>query len=163
MRTARFGLLAALAVSAVLLVAPTSQADQPGWTGRTTLVGIDGGTGMPLMDSANRAYTLPIAAFCSVYAQSVTAVGTTAVTVPTARSWNSRGVTICNSQENTGSPKLKCLLDPNADAGPFMGLTNQGEVLGVGDCAQFPVEYTHVVKCVSDTAGTAATATECTP
>jgi hypothetical protein len=113
-------------------------------------------------DSANRPYVLPIQALCSAYAQTVQAVSDAGVSVPNSAQPGRRGVTICNSTENTGAPKLKCLVNPDAGQ-PAMGLTQPGDVLAVGDCATYPVDSTVPVKCVSDTANTAAAATECMP
>jgi hypothetical protein len=115
-----------------------------------------------LQDPSNRVYVLPVQSLCSTYAQSVVAVGDAGVAVPTAATFGRRGVTICNSTENTGSPKLKCLV-ASEDGGPGMGATLPGDVLAVGDCITYPVDNIVSTRCISDTAGTAATSAECIP
>lgn len=95
---------------------------------------------------------------CSSYAQAVQAVGTTAVAVPVSALSGRKLVRVCNSPENVGSPKVKCLLGGTA---PVMGATTAGDVLTVGDCFPYQVDSTVAVKCISDTAGTAVTTFEC--
>jgi hypothetical protein len=63
---------------------------------------------------------------------------------------------VCNSVENSGTPKVKCLTNGGT---PTMGITNPGQVLGVGDCYQYTTSTD--VKCISDTAATAVTSYEC--
>lgn len=95
---------------------------------------------------------------CSSYSQSVVAVGVTAVAVPTSALSGRKLMRICNSPENVGSPKVKCLLGGTS---PVMGATTAGDVLTVGDCFPYQIESTVSVKCISDTAGTAVTTFEC--
>lgn len=95
---------------------------------------------------------------CSTYAQGVKAVGVVAVSVPTAAMSGRKLIRICNSPENVGSPKVKCLLGATA---PVMGATTAGDVLSVGDCFPYQVDSTVDLKCISDVAGTAVTTFEC--
>ncbi len=69
---------------------------------------------------------------------------------------------VCVSAENSGSPKVKCLTDPAAGK-PAMGLSEPGNVLQTGalPCVTYPVDATHLIKCVSDTVATAVTVDEC--
>lgn len=99
-----------------------------------------------------------VPALCSQSAQAVTAVGTAAATVPASPMSGRRYIRVCNSVENAGSPKLKCLLGGTA---PVMGATTAGDALAVGDCVQYPEASTVLLKCISDAAGTAAATYEC--
>lgn len=128
------------------------------------LYGPDGGTATPAMDTQNRLYarTQQRDAPCSAIIHTTVVVGTTPVTVPASRTAGSIGVEIENSILNTGSPKLKCTPDP-ADGGVGMGLTDIGLPKNPGEPMFFGLDSSHVVKCVSDTAGTAAVTSECVP
>lgn len=94
--------------------------------------------------------------------QRVTSVGTSAVNVPAtgANTATRYYVDVCNSSENTGTPLVKCLLN---GVSPVMGITNPGDVLGVSDCWRYSVPGTDQITCISDTASTAVTSSECVP
>lgn len=156
-----------LLVALFALVLPdvaAAQGTQPLWTSRTTLIGPDGGTATPAMDTQNRVIVRPkqLDAPCTFIVQTVVSVGTTAVTVPTSRTSGSVAVEITNSAENTGSPKVKCHVDP-PDGGVGFGLTYVGDVKNPGEGYSYGVDYTHTIKCASDTAATAVTTSECIP
>jgi hypothetical protein len=154
-----------LATSPIDLAAKQALAlDDPGWITKVQMVGVDGGQATAKMDSANRLYARnqQLDAPCSSIVHQVVSVGTTAVTVPTTRTPNSIGVEIENSAENSGSPKLKCTADP-IDGGVGTGLTNIGLVKNPGEPMYFGLDSSHSVKCISDTAGTAAVTSECVP
>jgi hypothetical protein len=92
---------------------------------------------------------------CNARAQTVTSVGTSAVTISTtlASRWFTR---VCNSVENTGVPVVKCRDD---GVNPVLGVANAGEALNTGDCATY---YTTVpIRCIADTAATAVSQSEC--
>lgn len=92
---------------------------------------------------------------CTSRSQSVTSVGLTASTLPTALA-NRWMVRVCNSAENSGIPLVKCRDD---GVNPSMGTANAGEVLEVGDCA---IYYTSAaIRCISDSSSTAVTQAEC--
>lgn len=95
---------------------------------------------------------------CTTTAQSVVSVGVTAVTVPAASLQGRRSLVVCNSAENVGSPKVKCLIGGTA---PVMGAANPGQVITVDGCFPFGLASTETLKCISDTAGTAVTTYEC--
>jgi hypothetical protein len=154
-----------LAVSpAGVATTETLALDDPGWVSKVQVMGVDGGQATPKMDSANRLYARnqQLDAPCSSIVHQVVSVGTAAVTVPTTRTPNSIGVEIENSAENSGSPKLKCTADP-IDGGVGTGLTNIGLVKNPGEPMYFGLDSSHSVKCISDTAGTAAVTSECVP
>lgn len=100
---------------------------------------------------------------CVVYLQTVVAVGTAAggVLVPTASQTKRLGVEICISAENPGLPKAKCLVDGT----PVMGVANPGDLLVIGGkvCQFYPVDSSHPIKCIADTASTAVLTGECVP
>lgn len=100
---------------------------------------------------------------CLLYYQTVVSVGTGAggVIVPTASQTKRLGVEVCISGENAGLPKLKCLVDGT----PVMGVANPGDLLVIGGkvCQFYPVDSSHPIKCIADTAGTATLTTECVP
>lgn len=109
-----------------------------------------GPTGMPVRTAVET---------CTDYGQSVVVVGTTAVPVPASPRFGRKLLRVCNSPENIGTPKVKCLLSETA---PVMGATNRGDVLTVGDCFTYQIASAVPVLCISDTAGTAVTTFECT-
>jgi len=82
----------------------------------------------------------------------------TAVSVPATAASARRFITICNSPENTGTPKIKCREDGTA---PVMGLGNAGDVLNVGDCVPYTVTDQQTVSCNTDTNATHALSLEC--
>ncbi len=92
--------------------------------------------------------------------QQVTSVGVAATLVPAQPTANRYYVTVCNSSENSGTPQVKCLYN---NVSPVMGITNPGDVLGVGDCWRFDIAGSNQLKCISDTASTAVTSDECVP
>lgn len=99
---------------------------------------------------------------CLLIRHTVVSVGVTPVAVPTSGQLNRRYVEVCVSAENSGSPKVKCAVDPAA-LKPAMGLSEPGDVLQTGalPCISYGVDSTHIVWCVSDTAATAVTTNEC--
>lgn len=99
---------------------------------------------------------------CLLVRHTVVSVGTTAIAVPTAGQLNRRYVEVCVSAENSGSPKVKCAVDPAVNK-PAMGLSEPGDVLQSGalPCISYGVDSTHIVWCVSDTVATAVTTNEC--
>lgn len=100
---------------------------------------------------------------CAAAVQSVVVVGVTAVAAPTTPLSGRKVVRVCVSLENVGSPKVKCAIDSH----PVMGFavtdggSPVGDVLQPGDCFAYPVDTTHSLKCVSDTAGTGVVTYEC--
>ena len=88
----------------------------------------------------------------------VTSVGVTSTPVPATAAAVRVWVLVCNSLENTGTPKVKCLANGGT---PVMGRANPGQVLGVGDCFQYTTQT--AVNCIADTAATAVTSYECLP
>lgn len=93
-------------------------------------------------------------AVCGTTSQTVTSVGVAASSLPVLASrWYAR---VCNSAENSGSPIVKCRDD---GVNPTMGIANAGEALNNGDCVTYFV--TAAVRCISDTAATAVTQSEC--
>ena len=85
----------------------------------------------------------------------VTSVGTNAVAVPATNAASRVSVLLCNSAENAGSPKVKC----RNDGVPVMGITAAGHVLAKGDC--WSTSIASGIQCISDTASTAVTTSEC--
>ena len=99
----------------------------------------------------------PVTTPCVTVVETVTSVGTTAVAVPTTAQSARKLILICNSSENTGSPVLKCRADGTA---PVIGTAAAGQALAKGDCVSYST--TVAVRCIADTAATAASASECT-
>ena len=95
--------------------------------------------------------------------QTVVVVGTSAVSVPASPLAGRKVVRVCVSLENVGSPKVKCAIDSH----PIMGFvvtdggSPTGDVMGPGDCYPYPIDTSHTLKCVSDTAGTGVVTWEC--
>lgn len=139
----------------------------------------DGGSVRPAATASGEAYTAPavkpdgtrtaqnadssgntivVNPLCSTTAQTVVSVGVAAVLVPASALAGRKALRVCNSPENVGSPKVKCLLGGTA---PVMGVANAGDVLGVGDCFPYAVDSTVALKCIADTAGTAVVTFEC--
>jgi hypothetical protein len=87
-----------------------------------------------------------------------TAVGTSAVPVPTTSTASRISLEVCNSLQNTGTPLLKCRADGTA---PVMAVTNAGDVLGIGDCRVFNIPASNVLQCIADAASTNALSFEC--
>lgn len=87
-----------------------------------------------------------------------TVVGATAVPVPASPAIGRAYIEICNSLQNSSNPILKCRADGTA---PVAAATNPGDVLGVGDCVQYPTPSSNVIQCISDAVGTNATSYEC--
>lgn len=117
--------------------------------------GADGNPRIPNADgNGNIVTTGPV---CATTSQTVVSVGVAAVLVPATSLSGRKALRVCNSVENVGSPKVKCLLG----ATPAMGLANPGDVLAPGDCFPYAIDSTVSVRCISDTAGTAVTTFEC--
>lgn len=163
-----FAVLAVLA--GVVLWALPSAAEDTYIGARTTTLqlvggrGPDGGAALVNLDSAGRVTTATTASSptCSALAIKATSCGTTPLAVPVSRAAGSTSVEIVVSPENAGSPKVKCAVDP-ADGGVGFGGTNPGVVGVVGYPLVFPLDSTHTIICVCDTAGTALVSSECTP
>lgn len=154
-----------LAVSpASVAVQETAGIDDPGWVSKVQVVGADGGQATARMDSTNQLYarTQQKDPACSSIVHQVVSVGTTAVTVPPSRTAGSLGVEIENRANNTGSPKITCTPDP-VDGGVGTALTDIGLTKNPGEPMYFGLDSSHTVKCISDTAGTAVTTSECIP
>ncbi len=99
---------------------------------------------------------------CNTVVESVRSVGVTALSVPATAQVSRKMIIVCNSPENASSPILKCRGDGTT---PVIGVATAGQALGKGDCVTYsssgnPDAGTSVV-CISDTAATAASATEC--
>lgn len=100
---------------------------------------------------------------CASSPQTVVVVGTSAVSVPSSPLAGRKTVRVCVSLENVGSPKVKCAIDSH----PIMGFAVTdggspiGDVMGPGDCYPYPIDTSHTLKCVSDTAGTGVLTWEC--
>ena len=100
---------------------------------------------------------------CTSSPQTVVVVGTAAVAVPSSPMAGRKTVRVCVSLENTGSPKVKCAIDSH----PVMGFVVTdggspiGDVMGPGDCYPYPIDTSHTLKCVSDTAGVGVLTWEC--
>jgi len=95
---------------------------------------------------------------CGTPAEKITSVGVTAVSTPSSQLANRRVITLCNSPENPGSPKVKCRID---GVTPVMGNTNPGDVLTISSCITYPISASVTPSCISDTAATAVTSIEC--
>lgn len=95
---------------------------------------------------------------CGTPTQKAFTIGVTAAACPSAQLASRKTILICNSQENTGAPKIKIRIDGVA---PVMGAGNPGDVLSPGDCIQYAVGATTTPQCISDTAGTGAYSDEC--
>jgi len=99
---------------------------------------------------------------CLSIRHTVVSVGTSATAIPVSGQTGRRYIEICVSAENSGSPKVKCAVDPAANK-PAFGLSEPGDVLQTGalPCVTYPVDSTHLVGCVADTVSTAVTTNEC--
>ncbi len=93
---------------------------------------------------------------CVTVVETVTSVGVTATPVPASAQTARKIVLICNSTENAGVPKVKCRAD---GTNPIIGSGTAGQTLGVGDCILYSTHA--VVNCISDTAATAVSSSEC--
>ena len=104
----------------------------------------------------------PVPAFgqniCGGATATVTAVGTSATAVPATPLTGRSQVTVCNSDENTGTPLLKCRADGN---NPTIGATNPGDLIRKGACWTYYAPSGKPIKCIADTADTQVTTTEC--
>jgi len=175
MPSARIALLSLAALGLVVALVPSAYATDP--DGKTPvniyLRSPDGGTvrsvataeGAQHVEVINSGQSpLPVySPVCTTTSQAVVVVGTSAVTAPTSPLPGRKSLRVCVSLENVGSPKVKCALDST----PVMGFTATdagtpiGDVLQPGDCFGYSVDTTHVVKCISDTAGTGVITYEC--
>ncbi len=95
---------------------------------------------------------------CTTPTHKITSVGVTAVNTPSSQLASRRFVTLTNSPENSGSPKVKCRIDGVA---PVMGNTNAGDVLTLGSSITYAVGAAVTPQCISDTASTAVISLEC--
>lgn len=120
----------------------------------------DAGETIVVPSGGSMAVSTPV---CTSAPQTVVVVGVTAVTVPSSPLAGRKSVRVCVSLENAGSPKVKCALDSH----PIMGMVVTdggspiGDVMGPGDCYAYPIDTSHTLKCVSDTAGTGVLTWEC--
>lgn len=122
----------------------------------------DGGAAVISLDSSGHALTSTTFRGCSSVVVKVTSCGTTAGAVPATRTAGSKSLEIVNSPENAGSPKVKCIANPE-DGGVGFGATYPGLVRVPGESLVFALDSTHTVICVCDTPATAVTTTECVP
>lgn len=74
---------------------------------------------------------------------------------PTTQLTNRRWITMCNSQENSGTVGIKIRFDRVA---PAAGLTTAGEVLNVGDCITLALDGGVTPICIDTSSGSASTA-----
>ena len=145
-------------------------AAQPVKAGANGGVVVEPAAGSPGTSSGTPSYVAPAGGTfpmstptCTNVPQHLTSVGATAVLVPATSLPGRKVLRICNSSENAGNPKVKCVLD----GWPVMGLvasdagTPEGDVMGPGDCFPYAVGLDHVLRCISDTPGTAVTSYEC--
>lgn len=95
---------------------------------------------------------------CFSPTHSITSVGVASGACPASQLTGRRFIVFCNSPENTGTPKIKIVIDGST---PVMGKTNIGDVLAVGDCITYVIGSGTVPNCISDTAATALTSLEC--
>ncbi len=100
---------------------------------------------------------------CNTVVESVTTTGLTSLPVPATAQSSRKMIVICNSPENTNSPILKCRADGVV---PVIGVAAAGQALGKGDCITYSTSATNadagsIINCISDTASTAATSSEC--
>lgn len=122
----------------------------------------DGGAAPVLLDSQGRVMTTASTPTCSSIVPRITTCGTTPVAVPASRAAGSTSLELINSAENAGSPKMKCIPDPS-DGGVGFGATVAGFQRSPGESLNFPLDSTHTVICVCDTAGTGIPSSECIP
>lgn len=130
--------------------------------GREQQKGNGSGSGWVEIKNTQQSPIPTTATVCSQAPQAIVLVGTTAAQVPTNQLAGRKTLRICVSIENAGSPKVKCLLDgtPGMTFTPDVGVA-QGDVMAPGDCYVYPVDTTHTVKCISDTASTGVLTWEC--
>ena len=104
---------------------------------------------------------------CGGAAHKSTTVGTAAVQVPASALSGKRWMYVRVSPESpVSTAKVKCRMD---GANPVMGAGNPGDVMAVGDGALYAFAPagssqdpgTPQLRCISDTAGTIVTTTEC--
>ena len=95
---------------------------------------------------------------CNSPTETVVSVGTTATNCPAAQVAGRKYVVICNSIENSGTPKAKVRIDGTA---PVIGITAIGTALGKGDCVTFHVSDGIVPQCIADTASTGVSIIQC--
>lgn len=95
---------------------------------------------------------------CSSPLNKDTDAGTVVVNCPGTQLTNRGFVTLCNSNENTGSPTVKIRIDGTA---PVMGLGNPGDVLAVGSCVSYNITSGIVPQCIASAGGTHVTSLEC--
>lgn len=96
---------------------------------------------------------------CGTHKQSVVSVGLTSTAMPSSPLAGRAWVDVCVSVENTSTPVVKCRADGTA---PVIGTGNAGDPLNKGDCIRYVPPAGRIVRCISDTAATAVTVTECT-
>lgn len=165
MRGTMLVVLAVFAVFALMWSVPAAAEDTPiGYRvtsqqvvgGRTP----DGGAAPIALDSAGNARTAAAPLRCEAIVVRAVSCGTTPAVVPTSRTAGSAGLEIVNSPENSGSPKVKCDVNPT-DGGVGFGATNPGLVRSPGESLYLALDSTHTVVCVCDTPATGLTTTEC--
>lgn len=96
---------------------------------------------------------------CTTPRHADTTVGSVqALNCPTSQLANRRFITLCNSNENTGSPTVKIRIDGTA---PMTGLGNPGDVLATGQCVSYNIGAATVAQCIASASGTHVTSLEC--
>jgi hypothetical protein len=120
----------------------------------------DAGTSAVALDTAGYLRTAAAPLRCESLVVRTVSCGTTPAVVPTSRTAGSAGLEIVNSPENSGSPKVKCDVNPT-DGGVGFGATNPGLVRSPGESLYLALDSTHTVVCVCDTPATGLTTTEC--
>lgn len=95
---------------------------------------------------------------CTTPRHSDSTIGTGASNCPTSQLANRRFITLCNSNENTGSPTVKIRIDGTA---PVTGLGNPGDVLSQGQCVSYNIGAGITPQCIASAAGTHVTGLEC--
>lgn len=149
-------LAAAAALAAVVAWSQTVDQGRPGkqgpWPVSLSSTAVDGGP-----DFVQMGLCASAASDGGLVHQN-TVTGVAAVTTPANQNAGRVYVVLCNSLQNSGQPLVKCRVDGTT---PVMAATNAGDVLGVGDCAQYAIGPTVVPQCISDTAATNVTSYEC--
>lgn len=148
-------LLAVLVGAAAWATETTVNQGSPGTRGPWPVVIIGGGTADGGTSSSSVSTTPEI---CTGNANKNTSVGVAAGNTPATQLTSRRYLILCNSLQNSGNPSVKCRADGTA---PVMAAGNAGDVMGIGDCILYPLAAVTVIQCISDTASTNVTSSEC--
>lgn len=100
--------------------------------------------------------TMPTRCFVPTHASTTT--GVVAAACPAAQLAGRCTIMFCNSNQNSGAPLVKIRIDGSA---PVMAAGNVGDVLAVGQCITYAIPAGVTPQCISDTATTYLTSTEC--